>query len=119
MLNPTLADLIGGIESVTLSDEEARRRRTQKTVLERRAPPTFDVVIEIQDWNHVAVHPDVAQAVDGLLRNRPVPAQIRYRDEQGEIQTEEETVIAGTDLPGAVAGSAADRIATIIANATV
>jgi stage III sporulation protein SpoIIIAA len=110
MLNPTLADLIGGIESVTLSDEEARRRRTQKTVLERRAPPTFDVVIEIQDWNHVAVHPDVAQAVDGLLRNRPVPAQIRYRDEQGEIQMEEETVIAGTDLPGAVASSA-DRSA--------
>lgn len=100
MLNPTLCDLIGGIESVTLSDEEARRRRTQKTVLERRAPPTFDVVIEIQDWNHVAVHPDVAQAVDGLLRNRPVPAQIRYRDEKGDLQIEQETVSAGLELPG-------------------
>jgi stage III sporulation protein SpoIIIAA len=97
LLNPTLSDLIGGIESVTLSDEEARRRRTQKTVLERRAPPTFDVVIEIQDWNHVAVHPDVSQAVDGLLRGRPVPAQIRYRDEQGEIQLEEELLLAGRD----------------------
>ena len=49
MLNPTLSDLIGGIQSVTLGDEEARRRRTQKSVLERKAPPTFDVVIEIQD----------------------------------------------------------------------
>jgi stage III sporulation protein SpoIIIAA len=97
LLNPTLSDLIGGIESVTLSDEEARRRRTQKTVLERRAPPTFDVVIEIQDWNHVAVHPDVSQAVDGLLRGRPVPAQIRYRDEQGEIQLEEELLLAERD----------------------
>jgi stage III sporulation protein SpoIIIAA len=108
MLNPTLCDLIGGIESVTLSDEEARRRRTQKTVLERRAPPTFDVVIEIQDWNHVAVHPDVAQAVDGLLRNRPVPAQIRYRDERGEIQVEEETIVARTELP-AVTEVSGDR----------
>jgi hypothetical protein len=99
ILNPTLCDLIGGIESVTLSDEEARRRRTQKTVLERRAPPTFDVVIEIKDWNHVAVHPDVATAVDGLLRNRPVPAQIRYRDEHGEIQLEEEAVSIGQKLP--------------------
>ena len=48
LLNPTLSDLVGGIESVTLSDEEARRRGTQKTVLERRSPPTFDVLIEIQ-----------------------------------------------------------------------
>jgi stage III sporulation protein SpoIIIAA len=100
MLNPTLCDLIGGIESVTLSDEEARRRRTQKTVLERRAPPTFDVVIEIQNWNHVAVHGDVAKAVDGLLRNRPVPAQIRYRDERGEIQMEEEAVSTPIELAG-------------------
>jgi hypothetical protein len=92
MLNPTLSDLIGGLESVTLSDEEARRRRTQKTVLERRAPPTFDMVIEIKDWDHVAVHVDVAQAVDGLLRSRPVPAQIRYRDESGEIQVEQEAL---------------------------
>lgn len=99
MLNPTLSDLIGGLESVTLSDEEARRRRTQKTVLERRAPPTFDMVIEIKDWDHVAVHMDVAQAVDGLLRSRPVPAQIRYRDENGEIQIEQEIVATTSDHP--------------------
>jgi hypothetical protein len=90
MLNPTLCDLIGGIESVTLSDEEARRRQTQKTVLERRAPPTFDVVIEIQDWDHVAAHMDVGKAVDALLRGRPIPSQIRYRDERGEIQMEQD-----------------------------
>ena len=78
LLNPTLSDLIGGIESVTLSDEEARRRGTQKTVLERRAPPTFDVLIEILDRDRVAVHPDVAGAVDALVRGYPEPAQIRY-----------------------------------------
>ncbi|MFN3309200.1 MAG: AAA family ATPase, partial [Anaerolineales bacterium] len=64
LLNPTLSDLVGGIESVTLSDEEARRRGTQKTVLERRSPPTFDVLIEIQTRDRLAVHQDVAAAVD-------------------------------------------------------
>src|SRR5438034_5976384 len=49
LVNPTLNDLLGGIQSVTLSDEEARRRGTQKSVLERKAPPTFDVLVEIQD----------------------------------------------------------------------
>ncbi|MBL8093404.1 MAG: AAA family ATPase [Anaerolineales bacterium] len=77
MLNPTLADLIGGIESVTLSDEEARRRGTQKTVLERRAPPTFDVLIEIQAREQLAVHHDVATAVDALLRGRPRAPEVR------------------------------------------
>lgn len=57
--NPTLCDLVGGIQAVTLSDEEARRRGTQKTVLERKAPPTFDVLIEIQDKDRLAVHRDV------------------------------------------------------------
>jgi stage III sporulation protein SpoIIIAA len=89
LVNPTLADLVGGIESVTLSDEEARRRGTQKSVLERRAPPTFEVLIEIQDWQHLAVHHDVARAVDALLRGRPLPAEIRYRDERGEVQMEQ------------------------------
>src|SRR5438067_36128 len=68
MQNPTLSDLIGGIESVTLSDEEARRRGTQKTVLERRAPPTFGSLVEIQSFNRVAVHEDIAGTVDALLR---------------------------------------------------
>jgi stage III sporulation protein SpoIIIAA len=91
MMNPTLADLIGGIQSVTLSDEEARRRGTQKSVLERQAPPTFDVVVEIQDRQRLAVHHDVAAAVDAILRGRSLPAEIRYRDEQGEVQIEEAT----------------------------
>lgn len=86
LLNPTLADLVGGIESVTLSDEEARRRGTQKTVLERRSPPTFDVLIEIQFRDQLAVHPDVAAAVDALLRGYPLPPEIRSRSEDGQIK---------------------------------
>ena len=85
LLNPTLSDLVGGIESVTLSDEEARRRGTQKTVLERRAPPTFDVLIEIQERQRLIVHHDVAISVDHLLRGRTVETELRYRDEQGAI----------------------------------
>ena len=86
LLNPTLADLIGGIESVTLSDEEARRRGTQKTVLERRSPPTFDVLIEIQTRDRVAIHLDVATAVDALLRGHPQTPEVRSRAENGEIR---------------------------------
>ncbi len=88
LLNPTLSDLVGGIESVTLSDEEARRRGTQKTVLERRAPPTFDLLVEILDRDRVAVLMDVAAAVDSLVRGYPQPPEIRYRTESGEIKTE-------------------------------
>src|SRR5512139_1459392 len=88
LLNPTLSDLVGGIESVTLSDEEARRRGTQKTVLERRGPPTFDVLIEIQTRDRLAVHRDVLSAVDALLRGYPLPPEIRSRDEGGEIRIE-------------------------------
>jgi hypothetical protein len=83
MLNPTLSDLIGGIQSVTLGDEEARRRRSQKSVLERKAPPTFDVIIEIQDREKVLVHADVADTVDAMLRGDPVAPELRWRDEEG------------------------------------
>ncbi len=86
--NPTLSDLVGGIESVTLSDEEARRRGTQKTVLERRSPPTFDVLIEIVDRQHLIVHHDVASSVDALLRDRAHRPESRYRDEHGKIVIE-------------------------------
>jgi stage III sporulation protein SpoIIIAA len=88
LMNPTLCDLVGGIDSVTLSDEEARRRGTQKTVLERRAPPTFDVLVEIQDRQTVAIHHDVGRAVDAFLRGRSLPTEIRYRDEQGKVRVE-------------------------------
>ncbi|MBL8117840.1 MAG: AAA family ATPase [Anaerolineae bacterium] len=88
MLNPTLSDLVGGIESVTLSDEEARRRGTQKSVLERRAPPTFDVLIELQTRDRLAVHEDVSVAVDAQLRGRPQPIELRARNARGEIEIE-------------------------------
>jgi stage III sporulation protein SpoIIIAA len=88
LLNPTLSDLVGGIESVTLSDEEARRRGTQKTVLERRSPPTFDVLIEIQTRDRLAVNYDVSEAVDALLRGYPLPTEVRTRTADGEIQIE-------------------------------
>jgi stage III sporulation protein SpoIIIAA len=88
LLNPTLSDLVGGIESVTLSDEEARRRGTQKTVLERRSPPTFDVLIEIQTRDRLAINFDVAEAVDALLRGYPLPPEVRTRGADGEIQIE-------------------------------
>jgi stage III sporulation protein SpoIIIAA len=91
MLNPTLSDLIGGIESVTLSDEEARRRGTQKTVLERRAPPTFDVLVEIQERHRLKVHHSVAASVDALLRGRLPQAEVRFRDSAGQVQIEAPT----------------------------
>jgi stage III sporulation protein SpoIIIAA len=99
MLNPTLADLVGGIQSVTLSDEEARRRGTQKSVLERKQPPTFDVVIEIQDWDRLAIHHDVADAVDSILRGRVRPAELRYRDESGEVKSEEAVLEPDAEAP--------------------
>lgn len=104
LVNPTLSDLVGGIESVTLSDEEARRRGTQKSVLERRAPPTFDVLIEIQDRQRLAVHHNVAAAVDAILRGRPLQPEIRYRDENGQVRIEKAPPLpletARPNLPG-------------------
>jgi stage III sporulation protein SpoIIIAA len=86
LLNPTLSDLVGGIEAVTLSDEEARRRGTQKTVLERRSPATFDVLVEIQQRDRFAVHMDIASAVDAMLRGFPLPPEIRSRGANGKIE---------------------------------
>jgi stage III sporulation protein SpoIIIAA len=87
MMNPTLSDLIGGIQTVTLGDEEARRRGTQKSILERKAPPTFDVVVEIQGWERVAIHPDVAAVVDATLRGHLIPLEVRWF-EDGEVKSE-------------------------------
>ena len=83
LLNPTLADLVGGIHAVTLSDEEARRRGTQKTVLERKAPPTFDVLIEIQEKDRLAVHHRVADVVDRFLRGTKPRPEVRVRTADG------------------------------------
>ncbi|MFQ5997413.1 MAG: R3H domain-containing nucleic acid-binding protein [Dehalococcoidales bacterium] len=88
MMNPTLADLVGGIQSVTLGDEEAKRRGTQKSILERMSPPTFDIVVEIQEWDKVAIHPDVGEAVDAILRGQPTAIETRWLDETGEVRVE-------------------------------
>jgi hypothetical protein len=88
--NPTLCDLIGGIQAVTLGDEEAKRRRTQKTILERMAPPTFDIIVEIQDRDRVAIHPDAGEAVDAVLRGKLSTTEIRWLDETGEVRTKRE-----------------------------
>ncbi len=90
IMNPTLSDLVGGIQSVTLGDEEARRRGTQKSILERKAPPTFDVVVEIQSWERVAVHGDVAETVDSMLRGYKIPAEVRDLDAEGNIRVVEQ-----------------------------
>ena len=79
--NPTLSDLVGGIQSVTLGDDEARRRASQKTVLEREKQPTFDIVIEILDRNTLAVYKDTAEAVDYILRGWPIRPEIRKVDQ--------------------------------------
>ncbi|MBI2877739.1 MAG: AAA family ATPase [Candidatus Tectomicrobia bacterium] len=86
LMNPTLVDLVGGIQAVTLSDEEAKRRDTQKTVLERKAPPTFEVLVEIMEIGRVAIHHDVATTVDRILRGMPPQPEIRSRNAEGEIE---------------------------------
>ena len=94
LMNPTLQDLVGGIHAVTLSDEEAKRRGTQKTVLERKAPPTFDVVIEIMEFDKLAIHHDVAETVDRFLRGQAAAPEIRLRKPDGEVE-----VIPPEELP--------------------
>src|ERR671934_2707804 len=89
LVNPTLNDLLGGIQSVTLSDEEARRRGTQKSVLERKAPPTFDVLVEMQDRDRVAIHQPLADVVDAALRGTLPTPRIRLRTREGRVVTNE------------------------------
>jgi stage III sporulation protein SpoIIIAA len=102
LINPTLSDLVGGIQAVTLGDEEARRRGTQKTVLERKAPPTFDVLVEQENWQQVTLHRDVAAAVDEILRGHAPTAEMRTRDENDVIHTK--LIIARSENITAVAG---------------
>ena len=107
MMNPTLADLIGGIQTVTLSDEEARRRGTRKSVLERKAPPTFDVLVEIQSFHRVSIHRDVARTVDALLRGESVEPTLREMDDEGEVHIMDRP--APRDARRTRTGAAADR----------
>jgi stage III sporulation protein SpoIIIAA len=108
MLNPTLSDLIGGIQTVTLGDEEARRRRTQKSVLERKAPPTFDVIVEIQDRDRVTVHADVSETVDAVLRGEALAPELRWRDEGGVHKTQSRV------RPGPVSQDPTERFGGLI-----
>ncbi len=99
LVNPTLSDLVGGIQTVTLGDEEARRRHTQKSILERKAPPTFDVVVEQQSWQELVVHRDVADTVDTMLRGQVVVAEERTRDEETGRVTARRVSSGGMDVP--------------------
>jgi stage III sporulation protein SpoIIIAA len=83
--NPTLSDLIGGIQAVTLGDEEARRRASQKTVLERKAPPTFEIAVEMHERHRWVVHDSVADIVDTLLRGRQPTTQVRTVNDAGKV----------------------------------
>lgn len=85
--NPTLSDLVGGIQSVTLGDDEAKRRASQKTVLEREKQPTFDIVIEIIDRNTLAVYKNASEAVDYILRGWPIRPEIRKVDKDYNLDT--------------------------------
>lgn len=99
LVNPTLSDLVGGIQTVTLGDEEARRRHTQKSILERKAPPTFDVVVEQQSWQELIVHRDVADTVDCMLRGQTVVAEERTRDEETGHVSARRVTSGGMDVP--------------------
>lgn len=95
--NPTLSDLVGGIQAVTLGDEEAKRRRSQKTVLERKAPPTFEIAVEMLERQRWVVHERVAETVDSLLRgNKPNP-QVRTVSETGKVVITHELSTAPID----------------------
>ena len=106
LMNPTLSDLVGGVHTVTLGDIEARRRRSQKTVLERGGPPTFDILVEIQGWNRVAVHAEVAEMVDAMLRGFPISPEIRTLDSDGTVRRSRgEPRLASTARNGGRVGS--------------
>ena len=95
--NPTLSDLVGGTQAVTLGDIEARRRRTQKTVLERKHTPTFDVVVEMRERNYVGVHIDVGRAADRMLRGLQVPLEMRRLEEDGSVESQVEDAMQSED----------------------
>ena len=99
LMNPTLSDLLGGIHAVTLSDEEARRRGTQKTVLERKAPPTFDTLVEIRNREEFSVYHDTASVVDAFLRGRSTRPEVRMRKEGGFEVVEEEAPTSVEEAP--------------------
>src|SRR5205814_1174474 len=99
LMNPTLSDLLGGIHAVTLSDEEARRRGTQKTVLERKAPPTFDTLVEIRNRDEFSVYHDTSSVVDAFLRGRSTRPEVRLRKPDGYEVVEKAAPIVVEESP--------------------
>src|SRR5688572_14777118 len=100
LMNPTLSDLLGGIHAVTLSDEEARRRGTQKTVLERKAPPTFDTLVEIRTREEFSVFHDTVSVVDAFLRGKAMRPELRVRKTGGyEVVEPESQPVEATKEP--------------------
>nr|YP_009541734.1 hypothetical protein [Synarthrophyton chejuense]AYR05743.1 hypothetical protein [Synarthrophyton chejuense] len=86
--NPILSDLIGGIQYVTLGDDEAKRRGTQKSILERKAAAAFQVVIEIHERNSWVVHEQVDQKVDQILQGTYILTQCRKFNPSGSLLIE-------------------------------
>jgi len=109
--NPTLSDLVGGIQAVTLGDDEARRRGSQKTVLERKAPPTFEIAVEMLERQRWVVHESVSDTVDDLLRGRQPNPQVRTVNEEGKVSITHE-------FPSAPVGQLSDRREMKAKNAT-
>src|SRR5260370_5869682 len=99
LMNPTLSDLLGGIHAVTLSDEEARRRGTQITVLERKAPPTFDTLVERRNRDECLVYHDTASVVDAFLRGRSIRPEVRVRKPDGYEVIEKAAPVAIPEAP--------------------
>ncbi len=97
--NPSMSDLIGGVQTVTLGDEEARRRRTQKTVSERKLPPTFDIVVEMIERDKIAIRRPVAEVVDALLRGQSATPETRWRDENGELNVVQAEIVTAPEPP--------------------
>ncbi len=106
--NPTLSDLVGGVQTVTLGDEEARLRGTQKTISERKAPPTFNAVVEIVNHTEVIVHPDTASAVDQLLRGQPAGGTRRTPEGEEKLAETPRDVAKSPPPPASARFSAAD-----------
>jgi hypothetical protein len=107
--NPTLSDLVGGIQSVTLGDEEARRRRTQKTVLERAAEPTFPLAVEMHSRHRWLVHRDVAGTVDQLLRGQATRPQVRELGADGRLVLRDDEPVRPAPPPAWVGGTGPRR----------
>ena len=96
--NPPLVDLIGGIQYVTLSDDEAKRRGTQKSILERKAYPAFEIIIEINNQNSWTIHEDVKKSVDLFLRDSFTIGQFRqfYLTEKIKIKCQQRQIYSSS-----------------------